>query len=44
MLGLQNRKEKKTEMTHFQVFFLITVQQYKPCLNYNNSLNYPLDS
>ena len=44
MLGLQNRKEKKTEMSHFQVFFLITVQQYKPCLNYNNSLNYPLDS
>ena len=45
MLGLQNRKEKKTETSHFQVFsFLITVQQYKPCLNYNNSLNYPLDS
>ena len=39
MLGLENRKEKKTETSHFQVFFLITEQQYKPRLNYNNSLN-----
>ena len=40
MLGLENQKEKKTETSHFQVFFfLITEQQYKPRLNYNNSLN-----
>ena len=41
MLGLENRKEiKRKQKRHISKFyFLITEQQYKPRLNYNNSLN-----